>query len=254
MRHFKAALCCLATLLLRASAIRGPFLEQVDSSTWTFGNDLWNITQGAIFASKLHFNGTELVGPATGHYMGYGESLVTAKPELRAELTSNADGENNFVWTSAAIASRGEDHIDVSFSSKEGELHWVIFEGIAGAYQYFVNHALPDISILRTLWRLDPTLFLNGRTYLREEPLPDFSLYQKATKIQDETWQKADGTFITKYDFADYVRERDFYGLYGPRFGSWYIHAGQDYYNSDHLSQTLTVRTRKPCWFRIQPC
>ncbi|KAK8060064.1 hypothetical protein PG996_009994 [Apiospora saccharicola] len=203
-------------------ASRGPFLEQVSNATWIFGNDLWNVTQEAVYASKLYLRGSELVGSATGHYMGY-------------------DGENNFAWTSAAITSRGKDYIDVGFSCNEGELHWVIFDDLAGAYQYFVNRALRDISILRTLWRLDPDLFLNGRTYLRDQTLPDFSLYQNATKVQDETWQLANGTFLTKYDFSDYVRERDFYGIYGPKVGSWYMHPGTDYHNSDHLSQTLTV-------------
>ncbi|KAK8079661.1 polysaccharide lyase family 4 protein [Apiospora hydei] len=220
--------CILSTLIGFVAwappvfASRGPFLEQIDKTTWTFGNDLWNVTQEEVYASKLYFLGSGLVGSAAGHYMGY-------------------DGENNFIWTSAVITSRGEDYIDVAFSCEEGELHWVIFDDLAGAYQYFINRALPDLSILRTLWRLDPKLFLDGRTYLRDEPLPDFALYQNATKVQDETWQLANGSFITKYDFSDYVRERDFYGIYGPSFGSWYIHPGTDYYNSDHLSQTLTV-------------
>ncbi|KAK8106447.1 polysaccharide lyase family 4 protein [Apiospora kogelbergensis] len=199
------ALSTLFACVTLSYANRGPFLEQIGNTTWTFGNDLWNVTQGAIYASNVYFRGTELVGSASGHYMGY-------------------DGENNFVWSSAAITSRGEDYIDVSFSCKEGELHWVIFDGQAGAYQYFVNRALPD---------LKPTCATS--------PSPDFSLYQNATKVQDETWQLANGTFITKYDFSDYVRERDFYGVYGPDVGSWYIHPGTDYYNSDHLSQTLTV-------------
>ncbi|KAK6828426.1 polysaccharide lyase family 4 protein [Apiospora arundinis] len=222
MRSISLGLIGVVACLPLVSAIRAPFLKQVGNATWTFGNDLWNVTQEGIYATKVYFNGTELVGSASGHYMGY-------------------DGENNFIWTSATITSRGEDYIDVSFACKEGELHWVIFEGLAGAYQYFVNRNLPNISILRTLWRLDPKLFLNGRTYLRDQPLPDFSLYQNATKVQDETWQLANGTFITKYDFSDYVRERDFYGIHGPGFGSWYIHPRTDYYNSDHLSQTLAV-------------
>ncbi|KAK8050992.1 polysaccharide lyase family 4 protein [Apiospora rasikravindrae] len=226
--HILSSLIGFIACVSPVFANRRLFLEQIDNTTWTFGNDLWNVTQGAVYASKLYFRGSELVGSAAGHYMGY-------------------DGENNFVWTSAAITSQGKDYIDVGFSCEEGELHWVIFDGLAGAYQYFINRALPDLSILRTLWRLDPKLLLNGRTYLRDEPLPDFGLYQNATKVQDETWQLANGSFITKYDFSDYVRERDFYGIYGPNVGSWYIHPGTDYYISDHLSQTLTVCTSRVC-------
>lgn len=75
-----------------------------------------------------------------------------------------------------------------------GDLHWVIYPEIAGAYQYFVNKALPDISIFRTLWRLDPDRFTNGYTTTKNEPLPDWSLYANATEIQDETFQVADGS------------------------------------------------------------
>lgn len=161
------------------------------------------------------------------------------------------DGENNLQFTNATIASRGTNYIDVSFSAAAGDFHWVIFDDLSGAYQYFVNRALPDISILRTLWRLAPEYFPNGRTHLKDEPLPDFSLYANATKVQDETWQLADGSFITKYDWSNAVRDRDFNGIYGSEAGSWYIHPTTEYYNSDHLSQTLTVSARVICCVKI---
>ncbi|KAH0424658.1 rhamnogalacturonate lyase [Colletotrichum camelliae] len=207
------------------SAGKGPFLEQINDSTWVIGNDVWNLTQGSLYATKLYWTGVpgaDLVGSAVGHYVGY-------------------DGENNLQFTNATIASRGTNYIDVSFSAAAGDFHWVIFDDLSGAYQYFVNRALPDISILRTLWRLAPEYFPNGRTHLKDEPLPDFSLYANATKVQDETWQLADGSFITKYDWSNAVRDRDFYGIYGSEAGSWYIHPTTEYYNSDHLSQTLTI-------------
>lgn len=86
---------------------------------------------------------------------------------------------------------------------------------------------------------------------MKDQPLPDFALYANATKVQDETWELANGTFITKYDFSDFVRDRDFYGVYGPEVGSWYIHPGTDYYNSNHLSQTLTVSLSIACFQRL---
>ncbi|ORY65174.1 polysaccharide lyase family 4, domain III-domain-containing protein [Pseudomassariella vexata] len=205
-----------------ATAQRGPFLEQIDDTTWVVGNDLWNLTQGAFYATKLFHRGQDLVGSAVGHYVGY-------------------DGEDNLQWLSASIAAEGDNFIDVSFFAELGDFHWVIFDDLPGAYQYFVNRALPDISILRSLWRLAPEIFLNGRTHLKNEALPDFALYANATNVQDETWQLEDGTFITKYDWSNAVRDRDFYGVYGPEFGSWYIHPTFEYYNSDQLSQTLTV-------------
>lgn len=151
------------------------------------------------------------------------------------------EGEDNLVWTSASIVNSGADYVDIAFVSEFGDLHWVIYDDLAGAYQYFVNAALPDLSVFRTLWRLNPDLFLNGRTYLKDEALPDFALYANATKVQDETWELSDGSYITKYDFSDYVRLRDYYGVYGAGVGSWYIHPSTEYFAGSQLSQTLTV-------------
>lgn len=132
----------------------------------------------------------------------------------------------------------------------------MVYSDLAGAYQYFVNKALPDISIFRTLWRLDPARFTNGYTTTRNAPLPDFALYANATEVQDETFQISDGSYvfrplfgtlsnenryITKYDFSNYVRERDFVGVYGNKTGSWYIHPTYEYQPGNQLSQTLTV-------------
>lgn len=44
----------------------------------------------------------------------------------------------------------------------------MISEGEAGAYQYFVNKALPSLGILRSLFRLDNSTFVNGKTSERD--------------------------------------------------------------------------------------
>ncbi|KZM23196.1 Rhamnogalacturonan endolyase [Ascochyta rabiei] len=213
-----AALAAAETILAK-----GPFLQKISSDQWVIGNDLWNVTQGATYATNLQYQGSDAVGKAQGHYAGY-------------------DGESNLVFTSAAIVSNSAaEYIDVSFSSSLGDLHWVIYPDLTGAYQYFVNKALPDISIFRTLWRLDPDRFTHGFNTNKNEKLPDFALYANAPEIQDETFQFPDRSYVTKYDFADYVRERDFVGVYGDKTGSWYIHPTNEYQPGNHLSQTLTV-------------
>ncbi|KAL6712523.1 hypothetical protein ACN47E_000400 [Coniothyrium glycines] len=200
---------------------RGPFLERINATHWVFGNDIWNVTQGPVYATNLQYQGSDAVRSATGHYAG-------------------VDGESNLRYTSAAIVSDSSTHIDISFSSTSGDLHWVMFPELAGAYQYFVNKALPDLSIFRTLWRLDPDRFTKGYTTSKNEDLPEWALYKNAPEVQDETFL-INGRYISKYDFANYVRERDFVGVYGNRSGSWYIHPSYDYFSGDHLSQTLTV-------------
>lgn len=217
-RLFIIALC------LRAAVAKGPFLTQTNTSTWIFGNDYWNITQGPTYATKLYSTivpGKDLVGTAKGHY-----------------LSSNSPA----VFTSATIASQGHDYIDISFSSAQLDLHWVIFDDLQGAYQYVVNKNTPWTKIVRNLWRLNPNLFLNGRTNTKDDVLPPFALYADATEVQDETFQLDNGTTLTKYDWSNFARERDFYGVYGPDVvGSWWIHPSTEYFPGDQLSQTLTV-------------
>ncbi len=151
------------------------------------------------------------------------------------------DGEVNFKWNSASVHEQTKKYLDVVFNATEIDLHWVIFPGLAGAYQYIVNKALPNLAVLRTLYRLDNTTFTSGRTNIKDDLLPPFSEYGTATKVQDETWELADGTYITKYDFSATVREVDFHGVYGDDFGSWYIRPGRDYINGNHLKQELLV-------------
>lgn len=130
----------------------------------------------------------------------------------------------------------------MSFTAIEGDMHWVIHTGLAGAYQYFVNRAVPVLGEFRSLWRLDNTSFPRGHTSRRDEPLPPLSDYLPELKVQDETWLRPDGTgYITKYDFSAFVREQTAYGVYGEGFGSWYINPGKDYYNGNHLKQELMV-------------
>ncbi|KAK7511737.1 polysaccharide lyase family 4, domain III-domain-containing protein [Phyllosticta citriasiana] len=219
---FSSSLCLLASTG-RVWGVSGPFLTQMNESTWVFGNEIWNVTQYQTFATELWYGGRDLVGDAVGHYVSYNGAA------------------SNLNWSSATITANTSTYLDIGFSAIEGEMHWVIYPDLAGAYQYFVNRGLPVLGEFRTLWRLDNTTFPKGRTNLKDEELPALSEYDAATKVQDETWERTDGTFITKYDWTAWIREWDFYGVYGEDAGSWYINPGKDYYNGNHLKQELTV-------------
>lgn len=51
----------------------GPFLQTVDESTHVIGNDLWNMTLGRTFGTKLYYKDHDLVGNSWGHYVSYSE-------------------------------------------------------------------------------------------------------------------------------------------------------------------------------------
>lgn len=57
-----------------------PFLKEINSTHWVIGNDLWNVTQGPIYATNLQYQGSDAVRTAAGHYAGYGERK---KPQPR---------------------------------------------------------------------------------------------------------------------------------------------------------------------------
>lgn len=114
---------------------------------------------------------------------------------------------------------------------------------------------MPTLGEFRTIWRLDNTTFTHGYTRERNEalvPLKDIR-GSNATKVQDETWQRADSSYITKYDLSIFLPnvegDLSFWGVHGhlggnvhaDKVGSWYIHGGKDYLNGDHLKQELIV-------------
>jgi rhamnogalacturonan endolyase len=157
---------------------------------------------------------------------------------------SSSDGAtSNLSWSykKPTISELPAGYSDIVFSAKEGDLHWVLKPGFAGAYQYFVNRALPVLGEFRTLWRLDNKTFTSGFTNERDEllvPLSDIR-NSKSERVQDETWERADGSFITKYDLAAFLPvvegEPCVWGLHGTLrkgdqsqgIGSFYIHGGK---------------------------
>ncbi|KAI9738374.1 MAG: hypothetical protein M1834_008877 [Cirrosporium novae-zelandiae] len=222
MRVFKA-LPGLASIIGCAAA-SGPFLQTVDSSSWVIGNDLWNITIGKYYGTKLYYKDNDLIGDAYGHYVDL--------PSTKVVLS----------WTSASIYKETDSYTDIVFTAGEyGELHWVLQSDLVGAYQYFIVNSFPELGVFRTLVRLDNTTFFSGHTGIKDDLLPTYSEILAGTKVQDETWETADGTYITKYDWVNWVREQDFYGVYGDEFGSWYINPSKEYFNGDHLKQELMV-------------
>jgi rhamnogalacturonan endolyase len=70
----------------RVAAAGEPFLKEIDSKTHVIGNDLWNLTVGEYFGTKLWYKGYDLVGNASGHYVSYSktsQSVLTSSTTLR---------------------------------------------------------------------------------------------------------------------------------------------------------------------------
>jgi len=60
--------------LVQCKSYGEPFLIRGTKNTYVIGNDLWNVTVGPTFATKLLYKGVNLVGNASGHYVSYSTS------------------------------------------------------------------------------------------------------------------------------------------------------------------------------------
>ncbi|KAF2400945.1 hypothetical protein EJ06DRAFT_509925 [Trichodelitschia bisporula] len=228
-----------ALVLAAASALAkpgDPFFKKLNEKTYQLGNDFWNVTVIGGFGKRLMYNGVDLVGNASGHYVSYNGAA------------------NNLSWNLSPprIVRKSGEYTDIMFSAAEGDMHWVLTPTLLGAYQYFVNRALPRLGEFRTLWRLSNDTFTHGWTTERDAPLARLAEMQEATqKTGDETWVNAQGVSFTKYDLSTFLPniegEPTVWGIYGkmPKsgegIGSWYIHGGKDYLNGDHLKQELMI-------------
>jgi hypothetical protein len=69
MRFSLFAVAILA-VIQRAQG-KGPFLQTINATQHIIGNDLWNITIGSTYGTKLYYKGHDCVGQAVGHYVSY---------------------------------------------------------------------------------------------------------------------------------------------------------------------------------------
>ncbi|KAF2094373.1 galactose-binding like protein [Rhizodiscina lignyota] len=176
------------------------------------------------YTYSILLNDNELVHKAVGGYSDYGGKYTL-----------------NFTSERPTIARRTDNMIDVAFEAYEATVHYVLFTGLAGFYEYNINKNLGEQGECRSLWRLDPNQFTNGRTNIKNGPLPLLKDIQTGYKVEDETWQRPNGSYITKYDWSCFVRDLDFHGVYGNGVGAWVIAPGKDYYIGDQLKQELML-------------
>jgi rhamnogalacturonan endolyase len=63
------SIICLTRIdLISASS---PFFLRLNGAEHVIGNDLWNITIGPTYGTKLFYKNKDIVGNAQGHYLSY---------------------------------------------------------------------------------------------------------------------------------------------------------------------------------------
>lgn len=170
---------------------------------------------------SLKKGGTELIGSAAGFYWS----------------TENG----GLSPTQLQIVTNTSDMVDIAYVGSAGELHYVVRSGVSGVYSYYVTDSVGTIAELRTVYRVDGQIFRNAYIGERSGSLPTLAQIQGATELQDSTYQLADGTIYTKYDWAGYYKNDFVHGVYGNGYGVWVIPASKEYNDGGPLKQDLMV-------------
>lgn len=71
-----AALVAAAPVEERAKKPKS-FFQEMGNQTWVLGNEIWNVTQGPKYATKLWYKEKDRVGKAVGHYVSYSMCLLS---------------------------------------------------------------------------------------------------------------------------------------------------------------------------------
>lgn len=200
------------------------------------GNDKFTLHMGPKYGTELMWQDTpeddpvDLIGIGVGLYTSY-----TNKKEIQVN------------YSSVNIVDIDNQKMHLCFYAWEGELHLILFRGLNGIYSYFLNHNLPVLGEFRTLIRLNPDIYQDGHTSLKDEPLPKFPQDYVLEEIFDETWidPNNQSKYITKYDWSTRLHEEELYGVHGEyngkTYGFWLISPGRDYYCGDQIKQELMV-------------
>lgn len=131
------------------------------------------------------------------------------------------------------------------------QYHLILKEGDTALYGYVMAGVDEDevaIDELRTVYRFDRRIFPFSHTAERDGLQPDVQhLIEVGERLQDETWRSPEATVYTnsdvysKYDYAGYFKDNPFWGVYGERFGAWFIPIDRSSYPTGPMKQDLLV-------------
>ena len=248
----KKLLILICSVLLSSTmlAADGDVSMTVSGMTTKMNDGTWSITinsQGRV--SSLQRKGTEFLGGQT-IYFDY----------------TTANGNQGLNPSKVTVIKNTPEHCEVLYSATTGntifEQGFIMRKGVSGIYSYVIatgtaTSANEPIKEARVCSRLDGTM-LNGYVdYRMNGKIPSNSEMVEAEKkeIQDATYELADGSVYTKYNWANYI-ERDtlhgLYGLSGNYYGLYNIPVSYEWINGGCERQELTVHSTSKSPITIQ--
>lgn len=194
--------------------------------------------KGMNIIEKLNGN---VVDPDRYHsfYLDYHQDLKSAHPVYtKFKVLNNDENSIHLVWI--------DDKSDLNL-----EYHIVMNSEDSKIYSYVIarnrTNKTYKINEMRTVYRLDKNIFPFSKTESRQGLQPSSNYTNQFKKWQDETYEMPDGErfsnskVYSKYDYADYFKDNDFWGFFGSKLGFWFVPVSKDYYPSGPLKQELMV-------------
>lgn len=153
------------------------------------------------------------------------------------------------------VISQQDNLVHIAFVNQNSELsieyHILLRVNDSAIYSYIIaknmSNQVLKVNELRTVYRFDPILFQVGFNGERMGMQPASKLMMRGRKLQDETYLMKNGSLYSnsriysKYDYAGYFKNSDFWGQFGKEFGAWLIAPTKDYYGSGPLNQDLMI-------------
>ncbi|XP_033229104.1 rhamnogalacturonate lyase-like [Belonocnema kinseyi] len=157
---------------------------------------------------------------------------------------------NHFSPNSLEVISESAKHAHIMYLQDSPgflklEYHLIIKRGLSGIYTYVKSTNNQDHLLtfgeLRVIYRFNPKATHQVTNSIQQGILPDSSVLTNDTLVQDTTWRLKDGTIYTKYDYAGYIRNSPYLGVFGDGYGAWLLSASREYHSGGALKQDLLV-------------
>lgn len=200
-------------------------------------------------ADSLIFHGQELL-----------ENLKGEKADPDAQHTFYCDyhvkGKTvNIKPNKLVVIEDSTDRIHVAYIDDVSQLgvayHFILPAKDDAIYSYVKawnnTQSMIKVDEFRTVYRLNHDLFYLGKNHERIGYQPTSAHMISGSRIQDETYELDDGSLYSnskiysKYDYAGYFKENDFWGQFGHEYGFWFIPANRSYYDGGPLNQDLLL-------------
>lgn len=226
----------------------------VDGLNCTISNDAISISfSETAKATSVVFRGRELMMNLSG---------ATGDPDRTNSFYCDyhVNGKTkNLIPTRLEVIADTPELAHVAYVDDQSALqlsyHLMVRGDTPAVFGYVVAGTEADdlvINELRTVYRFDSTLFTTGYTARRQGLQPKAQYMAQFEKLQDETYRFPDACRYTnsyvysKYDYAGYFADNDFWGQYGEgpdgrQWGAWFMPQDKSCYPSGPMKQELLV-------------